>query len=777
MVHIPPATFRPFLHETDVPCLCDYDYDGGDFATYPERRGFDKELLLSGNFTEHPEDETVAFLQCWLCFGLLSEVTKQTFGISDLTITNSDGQLIIDSEKLPEIVEKWVRSSSARHGDTYDAILSEVAIIVEYFSPPLITWQTKYGAELETASAIVNTQVSIVPPPIACSLALLAASIQTAYRQQHQEQPYVRFSRPASDAFGIPSLIFQRFIAAGWCISDVARLSRTYSVTTLYFASSFHRDVPSPDFHEHCDLVACSASQVDDTTYVTKHVDGSCGCDHMESALDGVKEILDDGGIPATIVKGDIASGGEKGWLEAVSFEDCKAVALSHVWSDGLGNVSANSIPECQVRRLKGLIDRLYESSPSKNSFSGFFKKKKNKEIGLWLDTLCIPLEKEYRKLAIKRMVDTYGKCDRVLMIDAELTQISMDQIPKRELLIRIAGSNWMRRMWTLQEAALNIEQLFVQFADGVLEYHDEAVALTRSWERRKWAYEAIDTDVGIHDYEFAAMHGAYTKDSWRSAGQSAGLALSGFAGRNTTKPGDVYLCLGGMMDLDVMEIIKTPEDERTQKILTMMKYYPKSIIFSPGPKVDTTGYGWACQTFWKSKVLSSAFSDAMKPAEMTEKGLRLEYQGYVIKPVKLSEGYFIMNSKKQGLWFKVTYDPTDPVGIADKVAKAEHDEGTMELGLIVPERDVARKGPGAGSPALLVSIYKRAGWKDSFKDSENSTAIYTKALCTVFLATAGSADIQEYTEAGYEVADGKKPNESANTSSVIYQTQIWFIA
>ncbi|RVD82449.1 uncharacterized protein DFL_006875 [Arthrobotrys flagrans] len=166
-----------------------------------------------------------------------------------------------------------------------------------------------------------------------------------------------------------------------------------------------------------------------------------------------------------------------------------------------------------------------------------------------------------------------------------------------------------------------------------------------------------------------------------------------------------------------------------------------------------------------------------MKPAEMTEKGLRLEYQGYVIKPVKLSEGYFIMNSKKQGLWFKVTYDPTDPVGIADKVAKAEHDEGTMELGLIVPERDVARKGPGAGSPALLVSIYKRAGWKDSFKDSENSTAIYTKALCTVFLATAGSADIQEYTEAGYEVADGKKPNESANTSSVIYQTQIWFIA
>ncbi|KAF3161280.1 hypothetical protein EYR41_008117 [Orbilia oligospora] len=777
MVHIPPASFRPFLHETDVPCVCDYDYDGGDFATYPERRGFNKELLLLGNFTEHPEDETIAFLQSWLCFGLLSEVTKQTFGISDLTTTNADGQLIIESEKFPGIIETWVRSSSARHLDKYDAIFSEVTVIIEYFSPLLITWQTKYGANLETASDIIDAQVSILPPSIACSLALLAASIQTAYRHQHQEQPYVRFSRPASDAFGIPSLIFQRFITAGWCISDVARLSRTYSITTLYFASSFQRNLPSPDFHEHCDLFACSASQVDDTTYVTKHVDESCGCDHMESALDDVKKTLDNGGIPATIVKGDIASGGEKGWLEAVSFEDCKAVALSHVWSDGLGNVSANSIPECQVRRLKGLIDRLYEISPPKSSFSGFFKKKKNKDIGLWLDTLCIPLEKDYRKLAIKKMVDTYGKCDRVLMIDAELTQISMDQIPKRELLIRIAGSNWMRRMWTLQEAALNIEHLYVQFADGVLEYHDEAVTLTRAWERRKWAYEAIDTDAGVHNYEFAAMHGAYTKDNWRSAGQSAGLALSGFAGRNTTKPGDVYLCLGGMMDLDVMEIIKTPEDERTEKILTMMKYYPKSIIFSPGPKVDMPGYGWACQTFWKSKILSSAFSDAMNPAEMTEKGLRLEYQGYVINPVKLQEGYLIMNSKKQGLWIKVTYDPTDPAGISSRVARAEHDEETMDLGLIVPERDVARKGPGAGSPALLVSIYKRAGWKDSFKDSGNSTAIYTKALCTVLLTTATTSDIEAYTEAGYEVADGKKPNESANTNSVIYQGQIWFIA
>ncbi|KAK6528168.1 hypothetical protein TWF281_009419 [Arthrobotrys megalospora] len=772
MVHIPPATFKPFLHETGVPCLCEYDYDGDDFTTYPERMGFDKELLLSGDFTEFPEDETVAFLQSWLYFGLLSAATRQTFGISDLTTTNPDGELIIDSEKLPGIIEKWVRSSSARHGDRYSALFAEVAAVVEYFSPPLLTWQTHYGVELEEghASGIIDTEISIVPPSVACSIALLAASLQTAYEQQHQKQPYVRFSRPSSDALGIPSLIFQRFIAAGWCISDVARLSRTYSLTTLYFASSFERDLPSPDFHEHCNLFACSASQVDDTTYETKHVDESCECDHMESALDDVKAILDDGGIPATIVKGDIADGGEEGWLEAVSFEDCKAVALSHVWSDGLGNVSENSIPQCQVRRLKGLIDGLYESAPGKSSSLGFFKKKKNnKEVGLWLDTLCIPLEKEYRKLAIQKMVDTYGKCDRVLMIDAELTQIYMEEIPKRELFIRIAGSNWMRRMWTLQEAALNIEHLYIQFADGVLDYHLEARTLTHSWERRKWVYEAIDTDAGAHDYEFDGMHEGYVKDRWSAEGRTAksiGLALSGFAGRNTTKPGDVYLCVGGILNLDVMEIIKTPEDERTGKILTMMKYYPKSIIFSPGPKLDVDGYRWACQTFWKSRILGSLLFDSLGLAEMTARGLRLEYQGYTIKPLELPEDYFIMSSKKRQI--KVTYDPTDPVDITDKMAQAGHDQETMKLGIIVPESNVASKGPGAGSPALLVSICGRAGWKDTFKsDFGDAGAIYAKALCYVFLTLASNADIEEYTEAECEFAN----------ASTISMTQIWFIA
>ncbi|KAF3914814.1 hypothetical protein ABW20_dc0103032 [Dactylellina cionopaga] len=486
----------------------------------------------------------------------------------------------------------------------------------------------------------------------------------------------------------------------------------------------------------------------------------------MFSSLGDVRAILDTGAIPAAIVKGDTTKAGEKIWLEAVSFESCRPVALSHVWSDGLGNVHANSIPECQVRRLQGLVENLYVENPGRSSIKSFFKMKQQVPIGLWLDTLCIPLEKDYRKLAIKRMVDTYAKSDRVLMIDAELTRIPMDQIPKRELLVRIAGSNWMRRMWTLQEAALNIENLYIQFADGVLKYNKEAKDLTWSWERQKWVYEAVDSDIGTHNHEFSSLRG-----------KGIGPALSGFAGRNTSRAGDVYLCLGGMMDLNVGEIQNTPDDQRTQKLLSMIKYYPKSIIFSQGPKLDLPGYRWACETFWKSKILSSAYNDAMNAATMKEEGLRLEYQGYIVKPFKLPEGSFIMNSKKQGLWIKVTYDPADPVSVRDKVARTGHNEENMELGLIVPERDVARKGPGAGSPALLVSIYKTGGWKEILKDNDNSGALYSKTLCTVLLTAATDDERQKYVNSGYEIGSGRKPNESQTTTSVIYLKQIWFVA
>lgn len=79
---------------------------------------------------------------------------------------------------------------------------------------------------------------------------------------------------------------------------------------------------------------------------------------------------------------------------------DVEYVAISHVWSGGLGNVSSNAIPTCQFKRLSALVGSLFNGTPHP------FR----------LDTLCFPLEpQEAYNLALVRMRESYEKADRVL--------------------------------------------------------------------------------------------------------------------------------------------------------------------------------------------------------------------------------------------------------------------------------------------------------------------------------------------------------------------------
>ena len=69
----------------------------------------------------------------------------------------------------------------------------------------------------------------------------------------------------------------------------------------------------------------------------------------------------------------------------------------------------------------------------------------------LWIDTLCCPVEKKAKKVALERIADVYRNAAHVLVLDASLSPYPSKGIPCAELLLRISGSAWMRRLWTLQ--------------------------------------------------------------------------------------------------------------------------------------------------------------------------------------------------------------------------------------------------------------------------------------------------------------------------------------
>ena len=82
-------------------------------------------------------------------------------------------------------------------------------------------------------------------------------------------------------------------------------------------------------------------------------------------------------------------------------------VALSHVWSDGLGNPLENSLPKCQLITIQSLVNSLYPRSAE--------------PVPFWIDTLCVPLNGEGRKDAIQGMRRVYEEGDIILVLDASL--------------------------------------------------------------------------------------------------------------------------------------------------------------------------------------------------------------------------------------------------------------------------------------------------------------------------------------------------------------------
>lgn len=100
------------------------------------------------------------------------------------------------------------------------------------------------------------------------------------------------------------------------------------------------------------------------TTLRTLHVKPNCDCQSLSVPYDDLLDIARKGEIPIISVveqtRPDLAS--------VYRFQVhprrklSKYVAISHVWSDGLGNPEENALPLCQVKKLQAIIESVHES-------------------------------------------------------------------------------------------------------------------------------------------------------------------------------------------------------------------------------------------------------------------------------------------------------------------------------------------------------------------------------------------------------------------------------
>jgi hypothetical protein len=221
----------------------------------------------------------------------------------------------------------------------------------------------------------------------------------------------------------------KRMLANGWCPNEVERFGRTIWSLTQFCALGLPPSANQKD-HSACTKFVCEANNVEGH-YNPSHIDdcatSSRPCTFENSHIEDVIRILRDGSLPLIEIR---RKGTGELELRAVRHRPGRRfVAISHVWSDGMGNKDKNEMRTCQLIRIWErarllLRDNSQITLSTDNrvnfcvlGFAYLTHSTRNlldidrTAVTIWMDTLCIPLEpREMRSLAIKGMRSAYEK-------------------------------------------------------------------------------------------------------------------------------------------------------------------------------------------------------------------------------------------------------------------------------------------------------------------------------------------------------------------------------
>ena len=269
----------------------------------------------------------------------------------------------------------------------------------------------------------------------------------------------ISFMRPVE-------LLQKRFLEFGWCPHEHKMLCGLimWETTGLFTASRLKRPFSTRELsHAACISDRCSASFIKPGTYSTRHTlrcreNSKCSFLGFDSSY--LAEQIEEGHVPLVRLDNIIHEDAEKTYVgpgyeetepllplqERVEIQHADSghyIALSHVWSHGLGNPLSNTLPTCQLRRLKAVAAQMQRQG-------GLIE-----EPAIWIDTLCVPVDPRYqtaRRKAISGIVDVFRHARYVVVLDADIEEASR-YADRSELCIRLLRCHWMRRLHRVPEA------------------------------------------------------------------------------------------------------------------------------------------------------------------------------------------------------------------------------------------------------------------------------------------------------------------------------------
>ncbi|KPA36452.1 hypothetical protein FLAG1_10784 [Fusarium langsethiae] len=418
-----PLPKNPTHWSAEIRLFSDEGYDGQGVTTYPERQGWSPRPAGDwARLFDNPPPKFVDFLERWLFFSYahLFSIGPSNF----IEWTGNPKYPVLTTRFLPTLLERAHLKEKKR---SYDLILNTKHCMRMHGLLCAVSNITRIGLDMsETKSLMEFIESNAIMDPrrpimvmatsflIEATMAVLKgdASLNPGFTLNHELDVTLSWKWD--------SPLWKLLRNDGWCPSELVGIFSQSNASSLWFLHHLprpasHRTHPMIHIRDPakgnqqskvddlCTALSCAYKRLNDESYVTKHTASCQGCDDVVANLESLCSTLGNREIPL------IAPVQEDSTHPEISFHpadpDCAYIAISHVWSDGLGNPHRNALPRCQLVRLSN-IALSYHSTPL-----------------FWLDTLCVPpdtagLPKE-QKIALELMRKTYEDAKAVIVLDS----------------------------------------------------------------------------------------------------------------------------------------------------------------------------------------------------------------------------------------------------------------------------------------------------------------------------------------------------------------------
>jgi len=217
--------------------------------------------------------------------------------------------------------------------------------------------------------------------------------------------------------------IFRKMLFRDWCPSFIEVVLSKMSWSTCSYLSTIQSpgiahmrafdEVQLVQVEDDMDRSVCTSErclyQIDETTYKSQHVMFGCDCAFLH-VPDQVWDIVSKNEI--ALARLDHDQNGIPYLTIEPAQSDSVYLAISHVWSGGLGNVNENALPICQLQRLARHLEAVCSELGLKDQLGI------TGSILFWMDTLCIPvMKRNNNKATTSQTRQTRSEVRKVLSI------------------------------------------------------------------------------------------------------------------------------------------------------------------------------------------------------------------------------------------------------------------------------------------------------------------------------------------------------------------------